>query len=156
MSPIFLDTDILLDVFAQREPFYGDSASVLTLVEEHHIIGCTSSLIFANLYDILRRLRSRDAAITYLRKLHTLVTVLAVDARTIDFALHSGFTDFEDAIQYHTAIQHQLTYLITRNITDYQAADQTKINICTPTEYLSLWNASLNRQEEEPTAEKRS
>lgn len=149
MSPIFLDTDILLDVFAQREPFYGDSARVLTLVEEHHLIGCTSSLIFANLYYILRRLRSREVAITALRKLHTLVTVLAVDARSIDFALHSAFTDFEDAIQYHTATQHQIAYLITRNVTDYQPADVTKMTICTPTEYLTLWNASVPQYEEE-------
>ncbi len=142
MSPIFLDTDILIDVFAKREPFYHDSAQVLTLVEEQHIVGCTSSLIFANLFYMLRRLRSRDAAMTSLRKLQSLVTVLAVDGRGIDLALSSRFTDFEDAIQYHTAIQHQLAYLITRNTADYKTADQTKITICTPTEYLSLWKAS--------------
>lgn len=100
MSPIFLDTDIILDVFAQREPFYKAAASVLTLIEERQITGYTSSLIFANLFYILRKLSSREATLTHLRQLHSLVTVLAVDERNIDFALNSAFTDFEDAIQY--------------------------------------------------------
>lgn len=156
MSPIFLDSDILIDIFAQRQPFYADSALVLTLVETQHVVGCTSSLIFANLYYVLRKLQSRDAAIRYLRKLSTLVTVLAVDARSVDFALHSGFSDFEDAIQYHTAAQHQIAYLITRNIADYQSVDHANITICTPTEYLSLWKAARNTHDEPSVAKKRA
>lgn len=156
MIPLFLDTDMILDVFAERHPFYDASARVLTLVEEHHVIGYTSSLIFANLYYILRRLRSRTAALTYLHKLRTLVTVLPVDAQTIDDALHAAFTDFEDAIQYHTAIRHQIRYLITRNTDDYQAADPNKITICTPTEYLVLWNASGRKHDEDPAMKNRS
>lgn len=94
---------------------------LLTLVEEHQMLGYTSALIFANLYSMLRRLRSREVALTSLRKLRTLVTVLAVDVQGIDFALYSAFSDFEEAIQYHTAIYHQIRYLITRNTDDYQA-----------------------------------
>ena len=145
MSPLFLDTDVILDVFAYREPFYDDSAAVLTMIEECQVVGHTSSLIFANLYYILRRLRSREVALTSLRKLRTLVTVLAVDAQSIDFALHSAFTDFEDAIQYHTAIHHRIGYLITRNTDDYQSADSAKITICTPKEFLALWSVSVRR-----------
>lgn len=142
MSPIFLDTDIILDVFAQREPFYKAAARVLTLIEERQIAGYTSSLIFANLFYILRKLSSREAALTHLRQLHSLVTVLAVDERTIDFALNSAFTDFEDAIQYSTAKQHHIKYLLTRNITDYNAADTTVMTICTAEDYLQFWKAS--------------
>lgn len=152
MNSLFLDTDIILDVLAERQPFYHDSARVLTLVEERHLIGSTSSLIFANLYYILRRLRSRDAALTYLHKLRSLITVLPVDAQTIDEALHAAFTDFEDAIQYHTAIRHQSRYLLTRNTDDYQSADPDKITICTPREYLVLWNASGGKHGQEPIA----
>lgn len=146
MSPIFLDTDILMDVFARREPFFIHAARVLTLVEERHIIGCTSSLIFSNLYYILRRLSSRDAAINHLRKLQTLVKTLTVDERSIDFALNSSFTDFEDAIQYHTAKQYQIRYLITRNIRDYNAADKRVITVCTAEDYLRLRELSDTAQ----------
>jgi predicted nucleic acid-binding protein len=142
MSPIFLDTDILLDVFAQRDPFYADAARLLTLVEERQVTGCTSSLMFANLFYILRKLTSKEAALIHLRQLSSLVTILAVDERHIHFALTSAFTDFEDAIQYSTAKQHHIKYLVTRNITDYQAADTTIMTICTAEEYLQYWKAS--------------
>ena len=142
MSSIFLDTDILIDVLAKRLPFYGDAARVLTLIEDRHVTGCTSSLIFSNLYYILRRLRSRDVAINSLRKLRAFMTVLAVDERSIDSALNSSFTDFEDAIQYYTARQHHIKYLITRNTRDYKAADKNLITICTATDYLKLWSSS--------------
>ena len=70
------------------------------------------------------------------------MTVLAVDERSIDFALNSNFTDFEDAIQYYTARQHHIKYLLTRNTKDYKAADKNIITICTATDYLNLWKAS--------------
>ncbi len=98
MSSIFLDTDIILDVFAERHPFYAKAAGILSLIEERQITGCTSSLIFSKLYYVLRRLRSRDIAIISLRKLQSLLDILAVDERNVTFALNSAFTDFEDAI----------------------------------------------------------
>jgi hypothetical protein len=41
-----------------------------------------------------------------------LVQVLAVDSITIDFAIASDFKDFEDAIQYACALEHNLTSLL--------------------------------------------
>ncbi len=142
MSSIFLDTDIILDVFAERHPFHEKAARVLTLIEERRITGCTSSLIFSNLYYILRRLRTREIAITNLRKLRSLIDILPVDERSIEFALNSSFTDFEDAIQYYAAKQHHISYLITRNIKDYKAADKKIITVCTAEDYLKLLDAS--------------
>ena len=142
MSPIFLDTDIILDVFAERQPFYTPAAQVLTLVETGQIRGCTSSLIFSNLYYVLHRLQDRERALTHLRKLHTFVEVLAVDAQSIAFALSSNFTDFEDAVQYHTAKQQHIAYLLTRNTKDYTAAEKGVIRVCTAEEYLRLWYAT--------------
>ena len=74
MTPIFLDTNIFLDVFSQRLPFYPYSARVLTLVEQQQIAGYTSSLNFSNLFYILRKQRSRDVALTYLRQLASFST----------------------------------------------------------------------------------
>lgn len=144
MTSLFLDTDIIMDVFAERNPFYEAAATVLTLIENKQIYGCTSSLIFSNLYYVLRRLRGRDIAIKSLRKLHGLVNILPVDEQNIVFALNSDFTDFEDAIQYHTAIQNEVTHLITRNIKDYKTADRAIITVCTAEDYIKFLDASQN------------
>jgi predicted nucleic acid-binding protein len=142
MTSIFLDTNIFLDVFSQRIPFYPYSARVLTLVEQQQIVGYTSSLNFSNLFYILRKQRSRDAALTYLRQLASFIKILAVDEQVITQALHSPFKDFEDAIQYYTAKSQHISCLITRNTKDYASVDRKIMQVVTPEEYLQLWKAS--------------
>jgi hypothetical protein len=61
------------------------------------------------------------------------VNVLKVDSRTIDLALASDFSDFEDALQYSCALDHGLTVLITRNVKDYKKAS---ISVITPEIFL--------------------
>jgi predicted nucleic acid-binding protein len=142
MNTIFLDTNILLDVFSQRVPFYPFSARVLTLVEQQYVIGCTSSLNFSNLFYILRKQRSREVALTHLRQLASFIKILTVDEQVITQALHSSFKDFEDAIQYYTAKGLNIKFLITHNTKDYASVDSKLMQVVTAEEYLQLWDAS--------------
>jgi len=68
-----------------------------------------------------------------LSKFKVLVQVLPVDDKVIELALHSKFKDFEDAIQYFTAIESGITILLTRNIKDYKKAG---IPVQTPALYV--------------------
>lgn len=68
-------------------------------------------------------------------KFKTLVQVLPLDSRTIDLAIVSDFSDFEDAIQYAFAIKNNLEIIITRNIKNYKKAT---ISVFTPELFLSL------------------
>ena len=142
MTPIFLDANIFLDVFAHRSPWYPYAARVLSLVETQQISGCTTSLNFSNLFYIIQKERSREVAMTHLRQLASFITILAVDEQIVRSALHSTFTDFEDAIQYYTATQHRISYLLTRNTKDYKTVDKRIIQVMTAEEYLDLWDAS--------------
>jgi len=84
-------------------------------------------------------LSKQSYAITSLKKLKTLVEIVPVDKKIINLSLESGFTDFEDAIQYHAAISaglSTLSTLITRNIKDYK---NPAITVCSPEEYLNMW-----------------
>jgi predicted nucleic acid-binding protein len=144
MDRIFIDSDVLLDVFAKRNPFYEYSAKLLTHVEKKMISGYTSPLVFANIHHILRKLKSKAYALQTLRKLRMLVGVLSVDERHIDQALSSAFTDFEDAIQYHSAKSSQMDFIITRNKKDYKHSD---ITVCTPEEYLAILESKLSVDE---------
>jgi predicted nucleic acid-binding protein len=137
---VFVDTDIILDLLTKREPFYLHAARLFSNIERQKITACVSSLIFANLFDILRKETSAPKAIEILKKLRRLVTVLPVDDNIISQALDAGFTDFEDAIQYHTALSKGLTYLLTRNVKDYR---KPIITVCTAEDFLS--RVSLHR-----------
>jgi predicted nucleic acid-binding protein len=65
--------------------------------------------------------------------LKALINILPVDERIIEQSLNSEFTDFEDAIQYFTAVNNRIKIIITRNKIDYK---NCKINVLTAEEFL--------------------
>ena len=138
MKRIFVDSDIILDMLAKREPFYQYAAELFSLADEGKMDAFVSPLIFSNLYYILRKLNGRSNAIKSLHKLKVLVTVLPLDEKIIELALVAEFNDFEDAIQYYTAKENGIRHLITRNKKDYKKTD---INIYTAEEYLSIYKS---------------
>jgi predicted nucleic acid-binding protein len=142
MKSVFLDANIFLDVFSMRMPFYPYSAGILTLIERGRVKGYTSSLNFSNLFYIIRKQRSREAAVTHLRQLASLVGILAVDEEIVSSALYASFTDFEDAIQYYTAKKNGIRFLLTHNIKDYAHADRKIVQAFTAEDYLRIWKAS--------------
>jgi hypothetical protein len=95
---------------------------------------CVSSLSFSNIDYVLLSQYSSTHSRQIIAKFKTLVQVLAVDSKTIDFAIASDFKDFEDAIQYACALEHNLTIIITRNLKDYKKAS---IIVLTPESYLT-------------------
>ena len=132
--PVFIDTDVVLDLLARREPFYPAAARLFSLVERGELTACVSALTFANLFYLLRKELGAARAVEVLRKLRRLVMVLPVDDSVIERALAAGFRDFEDAIQYHTALTGAATCLVTRNVRDYP---DPVIPICTAEELLA-------------------
>ena len=135
MIKIFIDSDVILDLFAKRKLFYHHSAKLLSYVETRKIVGFTTPLVFANVYFILRRLKSKTYALQCLRKLRIIVDVLKMDQKQLDRALNSEFTDFEDALQNYAASNAKLDYIITRNKSDYK---YSSIIVCTPEELLAI------------------
>lgn len=133
MSKIFVDTDIVLDLLSGRQPHHDFAAELFSLADEKQIKLFVSSLCFSNVNYILSRQYNADQARKMLLKFKTLVAVLPVDDKTIELALSSAFKDFEDAIQYYTAIQNDIATLLTRNLKDFRKAD---ISVMTAEQYL--------------------
>jgi len=140
MHRVFIDSDIILDILAKRENFYVPAAKLLTLIEKNEIAGYTSPIVFANIHYILSKLTSKEFSLKSLRTLKSIFTVLPIDETIIELALNSDFNDFEDAIQYHTALSNDIKFLITRNKKDYK---KSNISVCTADEYLKIWDLRL-------------
>ena len=133
MEKVFVDTDIILDLLSNREPFYIHSANLFSAADKNEIKLYVSSLSFANLNYILSKQYSADQARKKLLKFKTLVTVLSVTDKVIELALSSDFKDFEDGIQYFTAIENNIKTLLTRNLKDYKSA---QISVLTAEQFL--------------------
>jgi len=136
MKNIFIDTNILIDVFTQRENFYINSARVLSLVNRSKFKGFVSALSYPNIYYILRKILGKEKAIEILEKTKTICDTVPLDIKCIELAIVSAFTDFEDAIQYYSAVNSNCVCIVTRNPKHFKKGEISAFN---PDEFLSIY-----------------
>jgi len=135
MDTLLVDTNIVLDLLAERKEFLIEAQELFTLSDKKEVKLYVSSLTFANTFYILSQKLKLSDARKILRKFKVLVEVLPMDDKIIDLSLESDFKDFEDAIQYHTAIENDLKIIITRNLKDFKTS---KIPVLTAKSYMGL------------------
>jgi predicted nucleic acid-binding protein len=133
MKNLYLDTNIVLDLLAERMPFYTEAAKLFSLADKKKIKLSISSLCLADAHYILSRQNPEIEVRKVLRKFKVLVIVLPLDDKITDLALNSDFKDFEDAIQYFTALEYDQDLIITRNQHDFK---ESKIPVMTAGEFI--------------------
>lgn len=130
---LFLDTNVLIDLIGKREPFYNDIAVIASLAENKKIKLATSSLSFVNTTYVISRNIKQELVLEALKKFRIICDVSTIDDIVIDKSLISSFNDFEDAVQYFSALHHKSEIIITRNKKDFK---NSEIPVMTPTEFL--------------------
>lgn len=134
MKKLFIDTNIVIDLLAYREPFYEDAAKLFSLADKNKVKLSVSSLTFSDTNYILQKTNSASNAKEILRKFKILTIVLSLDDKIIDLALNdNGFSDFKDAIQYYSAIENNQDIIITRNLRDFKTS---KLPVMTSSEFI--------------------
>ena len=135
MTRLLIDTNIVIDLLAKRESFYAEAAALFSLADKGKLTLTVSSLTFANINYILSKIKSEKEARIILRKFKVLVETLALDDKVTELALSDvNFSDFEDGLQYYSAIENQVAVIITRNKKDFKNA---KLPVMTAKEYLA-------------------
>ena len=132
---VFLDTNVLLDVLGKRHPHYAAAATVWSMVERKAIRGIVSAISFNNIYYIVRKLAGKKAAAESLRLLRDTFEVAAADAQIINQAMDSKADDFEDAVQYLSAVQARCDFLLTRDAGGFPG---DAITVVSPEEFLGI------------------
>ena len=130
---VFVDTNVLMDVLLSREPFVADSQRIWYLAERGKIKALVSSLSFPNIFYVVRRLRDRQAALEMLTMLRDTFIPIALDEQILNQAMDAGFVDFEDAIQYFTALRAEAECIVTRNPSHFPRKNPAAL---TPAEFL--------------------
>jgi predicted nucleic acid-binding protein len=135
MSRLLIDTNIVIDLLANRKEFYTEAATLFSLADKNILTLTVSSLTFANTNYILSKLKSEKEARIILRKFKVLVETLSLDDKITELALSDDkFPDFEDGLQYYSAIENRVDIIISRNKKDFK---NSKIPVMTAKEYLS-------------------
>ncbi|MFN5182527.1 MAG: type II toxin-antitoxin system VapC family toxin [Bacteroidota bacterium] len=136
MKNIFLDTNILIDFFADRKPFSMEAAKLFNYSFKREIKIYISAVSYNNIYYILRQSFSHVETIKMLTELNEWADVIDVSKEVIKRALKSDFKDFEDAIQYNCAkLFNKIDFIVTRDTKDFRTST---LPVLTPKEALSL------------------
>jgi len=135
MKKVFLDTNVILDILLRREPFIADSAAVWDLLEREKAAGYASAISFNNIHYIIRKLAGTKDAQQAMRAMRDTLYIVPLDEKTLDKAIDAKFSDFEDAIQFFSAIRCEADFLLTRNVSDFPHDD---IPILKPQAFLAL------------------
>ena len=130
---LFIDTNVMLDLLGERKPFYDSIAKIATLADKNKIILTVSALSYATVSYFLTKYENPEIAKDKLRKFKIISEICALDEKIIEKGLNSKFNDFEDSLQYFSALESECGILITRNGKDFK---ESLIPVMTPDEYL--------------------
>ncbi len=131
---IMCDTNVILDVLLEREPFAEDSYKILKLCEEHKIDGFVSVSSVTNIFYLVRKYtHSTELAYKAVGKLLEIVKVCSVKNNDILIAFQKKAKDFEDCLVATCAKSIHCDYIATRNKRDFEGFG---ISVLAPTEIL--------------------
>ncbi|MEO0377489.1 MAG: PIN domain-containing protein [Cyanobacteria bacterium P01_A01_bin.17] len=135
MRRVLYDSDVLLDVLAQRQPFFTASAQALDSATQADIQGYVSGHAVTNIFYILRRQVGSQSARALISTLFQHLQVAAVTDEVIRAALQSAMTDFEDAVTSEAARMAGVENIVTRNSSDFLNSNVPSL---LPAEFLAL------------------
>lgn len=132
MKRIFVDTDIIVDLIADRKPFSKFAIDLFTRAEHKKVKLFTSSHSIATTHYLLKRYVDEKELRNILYDLTDYITIIPVEFETIKKGLRSKHRDFEDALQIICAYSvEKIDCILTRNIKDFKDCE---IPVLTPDE----------------------
>lgn len=132
---VLVDTNVLLDVLTQRKPFVQDSSRVWSLIHEGLIEAYLSAISVNNLYYIIRKLRDKSTAEEFVDQILQDFGIVPLTKSVLKQSRTLSSKDFEDSIQYFSAIQEGCEILLTRNKKDFPP---TGLQVLDPSEFLKM------------------
>lgn len=137
MKKIFLDTNIIVDLIADRKPYSKYSIEIFKKAEEKKIKLFTSSHTIATTHYLLKKYLEEKNLRDVLYNLLDYLTVIAVNTDVLKKGLLSKHKDFEDSIQIFCASSvEKIDCIVTRNIKDFR---DSEILVLTPDELCTRW-----------------
>ena len=115
-----IDTNIILDVLLEREPFYENSKGILDLCESKKIHGFISASTATDIFYLVRKsLKSTEEAYKALGNILNIVKILTVTNDDVNSAFTQRASDFEDCLLATCAKSNKCDGIVTRNKKDF-------------------------------------
>ena len=135
MIKALIDTNVIIDLFLRRKPFYKNAETIFRKINDQKVEGYISASAVTDIFYLLQKAKGNLDATNYILKLLQIIEVLGIDKQTIINALLLNWTDFEDAVQTQVALENEMDVIITRNTKDFKK--MKKIKVLTPKEFIA-------------------
>lgn len=136
MKRLFLDANIVIDALLRSGDLRDNALRILSLSETGQAeVFCSSLSLATASYFMEKAKMDHDEIVDRLNIFCEYCTPTRVDADIVHQALDSVFTDFEDALQYFSALSESVDVIITRNSKDFSAS---LLPVMTAAEFLTF------------------
>lgn len=129
----FVDTNVVVDFCAMREPFFKDAATIMEMARRNALKIVISSLTFVNVAYIMHKHFPTKDVMIKLQSLMALCDISPIDKDVISKAILDNSYDFEDAVQYFSTNGYDIDIIITR---DERGFKEFPVLVNTPHEFI--------------------
>lgn len=117
---VLMDTNVIMDVLANREGFAEPASQLFKLCEVGRVQGFIYALSIANIACIMRKELDRSQIGEVIRKLGAIFSIADMKADDVKKAAAQPMDDYEDALQSVCASRIKADFIITRNLKDFK------------------------------------
>lgn len=133
---LFVDSDVVIDFFTDREPYANPASELFELNENGNVKLYLSAISINNIYYIVRKFLGHKKTLEVIELLTEMTEIVGTTKTEITQALKNEFSDYEDSVQYSSALTiKDVNAIITRNIKDYR---NSSIAVMTPLNFLKM------------------
>ena len=131
---VLVDTNIIIDALANREPYADNAKKILEKCAAREVTGILAAHSIPNMFYIFRKNFSQDERRFLLKNLCNIFKISDLNAKKILAALENEkFVDFEDCLQEECAVESMADYILTRNPADFA---NSRVKVILPEEFL--------------------
>ena len=132
---ILFDTNVILDVLLDREPFSSTAAKLFSKVESGEISGYVCATTITTIHYLACKVIGADSAKEEINKLIQLVDIAPENRAVLGTAVSSDFKDFEDAVVHESSVYIEAQGIVTRDLNGFK---KSKIQVYSPEELLLM------------------
>jgi len=133
---VLMDTNVVLDAIAKREPFWGDAQKIMNLIIDSKLEGYITANSITDIYYIARKYLSRNDLRNTLRSLFKIFYIIDVFGADCRKALDFPLDDYEDALLAVCGDRSAVDYIITR---DEEFLHQAKFQVIAPANFIKIF-----------------
>jgi predicted nucleic acid-binding protein len=133
------DTNVILDLLLDREPFAEDAKNLISRVEKGEFVGLLCATTITTIHYLLSKSKTKEQSTDIIQSLLKLFEVASVTRAVLQDALEANDKDYEDSVLYKSAYHAGANMIVTRDRTGFSKADMPVMN---PKEFLALLESS--------------